>query len=108
MTFAVRFTSGARKDLRAIHDYISANDSPANAGHVARKIVEAALTLQDLPLRGAHPPELLAMGIQDYRQIFFKPYRILYKVRGKTVYIAVIADGRRNMQTLLTNRLLGG
>jgi len=107
MVFAVRFTSGARKDLRGIRDYITTNDSPAKADYVARKIVEAALTLREHPLRGVNPPELLAMGNRNYRQIFFKPYRILYKVCEKTVYVAVIADGRRNMQTLLANRLLG-
>ena len=84
MTFTVRFTSGARKDLRGIHD-ISTNDSPAKANYVARKIVEAALTLCEHPLRGVHPPELLAMGNRNYRQICFKPYRILYRVREETV-----------------------
>jgi toxin ParE1/3/4 len=107
MSYAVRFTKGARADLRELHAYIAKNDSPENADYVAREIVRAALDLRDFPNRGAHPPELLAMGIRSYRQIFFKPYRILYRVRGKTVYIAVIADGRRNMQELLTRRLAG-
>jgi toxin ParE1/3/4 len=74
---------------------------------VAREIVRAALDLRDFPNRGAHPPELLAMGNRSYRQIFFKPYRILYRIRGKTVYIAVIADDHRNMQELLMRRLAG-
>ena len=106
MTFAVKFTPGARKDLRSIHDYISGNDSPEKANYVARKIVEEAVSLGMLPARGAHPPELLVLGRQDYRQIFFKPYRILYKVRGDIIHIAVIADGRRDMQSLLARRLI--
>jgi toxin ParE1/3/4 len=108
MNFSVKFTPGARKDLRSIHDYIARNDSPERADAVARKIVAAAMSLAALPTRGAHPPELLALGRRDYRQVFFKPYRILYKMNGKTVYIAVIADGRRDMQSLLARRLLEG
>ncbi len=106
MTFAVKFTPGARKDLRSIHDYIVRNDSRANADYVARKIIEAALSLAGAPARGTYPPELLALGQRDYRQVFFKPYRILYKVRGQAIFIAVIADGRRDMQSLLARRLI--
>ncbi len=106
MTFAVKFTPGAQKDLRRIHDYISRNDSPAQADYMARKIVEESLSLEAAPARGAHPPELLALGRRDYRQVFFKPYRILYKVIEQTIFIAVIADGRRDMQSLLSRRLI--
>src|SRR5271157_1793057 len=107
MAFTVRFTAGARKDLRSLHAYISANDSMESADYVVRGIVKAALALQELPERGSHPLELLAMGNRTYRQLFFKPYRILYRIRGKTVYLAVIADGRRDMASLLARRLLG-
>jgi toxin ParE1/3/4 len=106
MTFTVRFTIAARQDLRCLHDYISANDSLESADYVAREIVRTALTLRDFPNRGAHPPELQRMGNRSYRQIFFKPYCILYRIRGNTVYIAVIADGRRDMTLLLTTRSL--
>lgn len=47
------------------------------------------------------------MGIREYRQTFFKPYRVIYRVIGQRVYIYLIADGRRDMQTLLARRLLG-
>jgi toxin ParE1/3/4 len=107
MTFNVRFTVAARNDLREIHAYISQNDSPANADYVSREIVRTALALRDYPNRGAHPPELLAMGNRSYRQLFFKPYRILYRIRANTVYIGLIADGRRDMKPLLRHRLTG-
>src|SRR5579863_9339078 len=105
MTYAVRFTHGARKDLRAIHDYISAADSAERADYVAREIIRAALALQQFPERGAYPQELLMSGNKKYRQVLFKPYRILYRVQGSTVFIAVIADGRREMASLLAQRL---
>ena len=45
--------------------------------------------------------------IKDYRQVFFKPYRLIYRVMGRDVVVFVIAVGRRDMQSLLTRRLLG-
>jgi toxin ParE1/3/4 len=105
MAFTVRFSKAAREDLRDLHAYIARNDSLTNADYVAREIVRAALALRDFPNRGAHPPELLAKGNRSYRQIFFKPYRILYRIRANTVFLAVIADGRQNMDLLLERRL---
>jgi len=48
----------------------------------------------------------LKIGIQEYREMFFKPYRIIYRVMDKNVYILLIVDGRRDMQSLLQRRLL--
>jgi toxin ParE1/3/4 len=107
MAFTVRFTKAALQDLRELHAFISAHDSPGNADYFTREIVRAALTLRDFPYHGANPPELVALGSRSYRQIFFKPYRILYRIRGNTVLIAVIADGRRSMIRLLARRLHG-
>jgi toxin ParE1/3/4 len=65
-------------------------------------------SLATFPERGSYPKELLALGIREYRQAFFKPYRLIYRVIGKRVFIYLIADGRRDMQSLLFRRLLGG
>ena len=56
-------------------------------------------------MRGTYPNELMAVGIREYREIYFKPYRIIYRMIEQQVYIMVIADGRRDMQTLLQRRL---
>ena len=47
------------------------------------------------------------MGVHSYRQVHFKPYRVIYRVVGQTVVVLVIADGRRNLKALLERRLLG-
>lgn len=62
--------------------------------------------LSEFPERGAYPNELLALGIREYREIFFKPYRIIYRVMDKNVFVLLIVDGRRDMQSLLQRRLL--
>ena len=60
-----------------------------------------------MPERGSYPKELLDLGIKDYRQLFFKPYCLVYRVMGRDVVVFVVADGRRDMQSLVTRRLLG-
>ncbi len=41
----------------------------------------------------------------DYRQVFFKPFRVIYSVTRTEVVIHLVADGRRNLQSLLLQRL---
>lgn len=105
--YEVLLTGGAEQDLEAIHDYIAEFDSPASADHVLDQMLKVTERLVTFPERGGHPKELLALGIREFRQTAFKPYRIIYRVIGKRVYIHLIADGRRDMQSLLAERLLG-
>jgi toxin ParE1/3/4 len=108
MPYEVLLTAGAERDLEAIYDYIAETDGQARADHVLDQLLEVSERLADLPERGAHPKELLALGIREYRQLFFKPYRVIYRVIDRQVFIVLIADGRRDMQALLTRRLLEG
>lgn len=107
MAYEVLLTAGAEQDLENIYDYIAESDSPAKADYVLARLLEAAKQLAAFPDRGSHPKELQALGIREYRQTFFKPYRVIYRVIGRQVFIYVIADGRRDMQSLLQRRLLG-
>lgn len=107
MRHEVLLTAGAERDLEDIYDYIAETDSPDKADHVLDRLLEAAESLAAFPERGSHPKELLALGIREYRQTFFKPYRVIYRVIGNQVFIYLIADGRRDMQALLSRRLLG-
>lgn len=107
MQFEVRLTAGAERDIESLYDYIAEFDSKASANNVLAKLLKTAEGLATFPERGAYPRELLALGIREYRQIFFKPYRLIYRTNGQQVFIVLIADGRRNMQSLLARRLLG-
>ena len=107
MSHKVLLTRGAERDLEGIYDYIAEHDSPENADYVLDKLLQIAETLSSFPERGSHPKELLALGIREYRQAHFKPYRLIYRVTGKQVFIYLIADGRRDMQALLSRRMLG-
>ncbi len=107
MRYEVLITAGAERDLEEIHDYIAEFDSPEKADYVLNQLLQVAERLAAFPDRGPHPRELQALGIREYRQTFFKPYRLIYRVAGKQVFIYLIADGRRDMQSLLSRRLLG-
>jgi toxin ParE1/3/4 len=108
MSFEVRWTAAAAADLDEIIDWIAQNDSPARAEHVLERIESAVDSLKRYPERGSHPPELMEVGARDHRETFFKPYRILYRVEGRQVFIYLVADGRRDLQSLLARRLLTG
>jgi toxin ParE1/3/4 len=106
MSFEVFLTDDAARDLEELYQYIALHDAPGKAEHVLASIERTFGSLSESPDRGAYPKELLALGIRDYREVFFKPYRIIYRVVGNVVYVFLIADGRRDMQTLLQRRLL--
>jgi toxin ParE1/3/4 len=107
MRHEVLLTAVAERDLEEIYNYIAEFDTPASADYVAERLLAAVESITRFPERGAHPRELLALGIREYRQVYFKPYRVIYRVIGKRVVIYLIADGRRDMQSLLARRLLG-
>ena len=106
MRFEVLLTEDANRDLEDIYAYVTEHDAPGKAEALLGRLEEIIERSSGNPDRGSYPKELLVLGIREYRQVFYKPYRIIYSVSGKRVYIYLIADGRRDFQTLLARRLL--
>jgi toxin ParE1/3/4 len=106
MQHEVLLTDDAVRDLEDLYNYIFMHDSPVNAAYVLDEIEKVVEGLASLPDRGSHPKELQAVGIREYRETFFKPYRVIYRVMERQVFIYLIADGRRDFRTLLEKRLL--
>lgn len=104
--FEVELTEGAEGDLKTIHAWLAEHRSTEDADALLDSFLDKVGTLERFPLRGSVPKELDASGIRDFRQVLLTPYRLIYRVVGATVFILVIADGRRDMQTLLEQRLL--
>ena len=107
MAFTVYLIHDAVRDLEEIFGYIAEHEAPGKASGVLDRIEKTILELANTPERGVYPKELLALGIRDSREVFFKPYRVIYRVIGQAVHVYLIVDGRRDMQTLLQRRLLG-
>ncbi|MFN5152515.1 MAG: type II toxin-antitoxin system RelE/ParE family toxin [Burkholderiales bacterium] len=105
--FEVLLTQGAEQDLEAIYDYICEFNGVASANYVLDALMDVVENLSRLPERGSYPKELVSLGIKEYRQTFFKPYRVIYRVADNKVIIYLIVDGRRDMQAVLARRLLG-
>ena len=105
--YEVLLTEGAEQDLESIYGYMAEFDCKANADHVLDRLWEVVESLSTFPERGACPKELMVLGIREYRQVSFKPYRVIYRVTAQKVYVYAIADSRRDMPSLLVRRLLG-
>ena len=106
MIWPVVLTHDAARDLKDIVGYVDSCGIPGRGDHVYEQIVTALRSLSSSPHRGVFPRELSDLGAKEFREIFFKPYRIIYKVEDKRVLVLLIADGRRDMPTLLQRRLL--
>ncbi|MBN1996239.1 type II toxin-antitoxin system RelE/ParE family toxin [candidate division KSB1 bacterium] len=106
MSYKVYLIEDAEKDILEIYDYVARNDSRKIADLLIQKIEEVCGTLSSLPNRGHVPPELERISVFDYKEIHYKPYRIIYEIIGTSVFIHCVLDGRRNLQELLAIRLI--
>ncbi|MBU6200190.1 MAG: type II toxin-antitoxin system RelE/ParE family toxin [Xanthomonadaceae bacterium] len=107
MKYAVEIGAEAERDLESIHDFIAANDGAARAVHALDTFVHAAASLAAFPHRGSHPRELHGTAYSQYRQLIQSPWRMVYRVEGKRVFVMLVAYGRRDLRALLEQRLLG-
>lgn len=104
--FQVLLTAVAERDIESLYGYVARSDGLPQADRLLDRLMEAMEGLAHFPERGSHPRELLALGIKEYRQVFFKPHRLIYRVTGKQVLVFLVVDGRRDMQSVLARRLL--
>jgi toxin ParE1/3/4 len=105
-TFRVRIAKEAEEDLAELVDYIAHYDSVERANYVLERLLTICTRLEEHPERGHFLPELRSLGIKTYREVHFKPYRIIYEVIRREVFILLIVDGRRSLQTILERRLI--
>jgi toxin ParE1/3/4 len=105
MTYAVIITEPALLDLFHINDYYLTNVSDKTANKIIDDLETAVNSLNDFPERGSFPKELLNLGVRQYRQVIVKSYRIIYEVLAEQVIVHTVLDGRRDIKTLLSQRL---
>jgi len=84
------------------------HEVPLRAERILDRIIARAESLDVSPERGRTPPELRAIGNRTWREIQERPWRILYRIDGKTVQIHAVLDGRRSLDDILLERLLEG
>ena len=105
--FTVSITERAERDLLRIANYYAENVSLDDALAIVDGIRTKIATLEAFPERGAIPNEVRTVEIRDFRQAIVPPFRIFYLVDARTVSVMMIADGRRDIESLLRHRLIG-
>lgn len=105
--FSVVWTESAVADLEAVVDRLAADD-PEAAGRLLDALERRAKSLESLPRRGRVVPELAALHVRGYRELVHGPHRLMYSVAGRRADVLALLDGRRDLQSLIIERLLRG
>jgi len=103
--YDVIWSETSEKDLTEIVEYIAA-DSPSNAFEIFKTIKQKVSRLYVFPERGRIVPELKDQGIVLYRELVVPPWRIIYRISKKTVYVLSVLDSRQNLEDILLRRLI--
>jgi toxin ParE1/3/4 len=106
VNYSVIILPEARDDLSDLYTYVSRNDSVVKADALLNRLEEKCASLFTAPERGNTVTELERVHVQGIREIHFKPYRIIYQVIDRKVFVHAILDGRRELQELLERRIL--
>jgi toxin ParE1/3/4 len=99
----VRLAESAEQDIENIYDYIAQQDGVGAAERVWNALEECWKKLATFSERGNMPKELVGEDRQ-YRELHWKPYRIIYRVDPKIVTVYAIVDGRRDLRSFLRDR----
>jgi toxin ParE1/3/4 len=103
--YDVTWSETAERDLLAIVEYI-ADDSPQRAYEMFKDLRKRASSLRNFPDRGRVVPELHQQGITQYRELITTPWRIIYRISERKVYVLSVLDSRRSAEDILLRRLI--
>ncbi len=101
----VYWTPTALQDLASILSHVAAENA-ASAAVALNELEARAESLGTLTPRGRTVPELSEIGVHQYRELIERPWRLVYTVEAKRVAVVAILDSRRDLQTLLLERLI--
>lgn len=85
----VRFTPSGRSQFLAAITYLL-RESPAAAGAFRQKVEKALLRLRRFPQSGRVLPEFPDL---PFREVVITPYRLFYRVKGKTIWLVAVWHG---------------
>jgi len=103
--YQVIWLPAAEQDLIAILEYIAA-DSTRAAKRIATDIQKKVEMLNIFPERGRIVPELKHIGIFGYRELIVNNWRVIYRIEQDHVYVFSVLDSRRDLESLLIERLI--
>lgn len=109
MSYKVIFLAYAEHDLKSIHAYIESQFSETLAKKVYTEIRDAVLLLEDNPNPGHTIPQLLELGMTDYRyMVIGKRNKVVYQIDAgkKYIYIFLICNARQDFEAAFARRTL--
>ncbi|QJI34492.1 MULTISPECIES: type II toxin-antitoxin system RelE/ParE family toxin [unclassified Pseudomonas] len=106
MNFRVEILHSAKSDLKEIKSYLTRQFSAASWQQTYDSLKQALRRIETQPYAGSMPEEIERLNLSQYRQVVCEMNRIIYEVRDKTIYVHIIADTRKNLQSLLLKRLI--
>ncbi|MCK4763526.1 MAG: type II toxin-antitoxin system RelE/ParE family toxin [Candidatus Aminicenantes bacterium] len=105
--YKIEFAEWAESDLDDIVTYIAENGEVSRAVKIYYKLKQKISSLNIMAERGRVVPELKRIGVKEYREIIYSPYRIIYMIKETTVHIIAIFDGRREIADIIFQRITG-
>jgi len=103
--YKVIWANVAEADLKDIIEYISI-DNPQNALKILKKIKQKASEVYAFPERGRIVPELQDQGILQYKEIIIPPWRLIYRITERKVFVLSLIDSRRNVEDIMFKRFV--
>ncbi len=105
-TYEVLWSRSALKDLDEILEYLAEEASIERAMEVYEGLRRNIATLKIHPRRCRRVPEFRRLGLEEHRELLSPPYRIFFRLRGRTLLLLGILDSRRDLEELLVQRAL--
>ncbi|MBN2650995.1 MAG: type II toxin-antitoxin system RelE/ParE family toxin [Spirochaetales bacterium] len=100
------WSQDASNDLYNIVAYVKEKSGKSIAFDIYNRIIEKVEILLNYPETGRTVPELINIGILDFRELIEAPWRIFYKISDTHIYIVSIIDGRRNVEEILYGKVI--
>src|SRR6185312_15514315 len=104
MNRRVILSPAASDDIAGILDFALEQYGLEFALEVDARIHDQLPLLERMSTRGRLVPELRARGITSYRELVVPPYRIIYRVEAREVWVVGVFDHRRDLDSLLHER----
>ena len=106
MSYKIVILASAEQDMKELRNYIIKNLSLATWQDTYSKLKHTIRSLKAFPFAGAIPEELERLNLTQFRQVISGMNRVIYEVRQEIIHIHIVADTRKDMKTLFTQRLL--